>query len=296
MLDLNLLVSRMAQVLRRTIGEQIEVITPLDHTLARVRVDPGQMEQVILNLALNAQDAMPQGGTLTLETRNVTPDDSRAGACGEGAVGCVHLLVSDTGTGMDEMTRSRIFEPFFSTKEQGKGTGLGLSAVYGIVQQSGGAVWVESAPGEGSTVTICLPRVPEEEPVGFQVAAADRAVTILLAEDEAPVRRIARRILERAGYRVLEAEGPEQALQIAEGYDRAIHLLLTDVIMPGGSGPELADQLLKLRPEVKVIYMSGYTREAISGPGLLDPGTELLRKPFEPAELMRRVRERLGEG
>lgn len=298
-LDLNEVARRMESVLRRTIGEHIEFVTRLDPALGRTRVDPGQIEQVIANLALNARDAMPGGGMLTLSTRNVGPEHAGAGNCSAGGTpGCVQLVVSDTGAGMDEMERSRLFEPFFTRKGkgQGEGCGLGLAAVHGIVQQSGGDIRVESAPFEGTTFTICFPRAAEEPPAPRRqpTPGVPGTGTVLLAEDEPSVRKIARRILERGGCHVLAAGNAAEAMRLAGSHDGPIHLLLTDTIMPGGSGPELAVMLSELHPQTKVIFMSGYTEDVLAPSGVLDAETVFLQKPFEPAQLMGLVSEQLA--
>ncbi|MGI9189787.1 MAG: PAS domain S-box protein [Longimicrobiaceae bacterium] len=297
--SLNELVQGVEKMLRRVIGEHIRIETRLDPAAGLVKADPGQLEQVIMNLAVNARDAMSGGGTLTIRTEEVHCDLSADGA-GEGPLtDCVRLSVSDTGTGMDEATRARIFDPFFTTKEREKGTGLGLSTVSGIVEQSGGSIQVRSTPGEGSSFVISLPRCPQEAevedlreaPAAVPVAGAG---TVLLVEDDEPVRRLARRALERGGYDVLEAAGGEQALSVANDFDRPLDLLLTDVVMPGLGGRALAERLAPLRPEMKVAYMSGYPIGAIDSQGSLDPGMVLLQKPFGPDELMARVGALLG--
>jgi PAS domain S-box-containing protein len=295
-LDLNALVSELEKMLRRLLGEDIELATGLDPALGRVKTDPGQFEQVVMNLSVNARDAMPQGGKLTLETANVELDDVYAREHYPARPGPYAMLaVSDTGTGMTEEVQAHLFEPFFTTKEKGKGTGLGLATVYGIVKQSGGFIWVYSELGRGSTFKIYLPRV--DEPVGTRegptvaTPIARGTETVLLAEDEAPVRAVARHVLERYGYTVLEAPNAEAALDIAERHSGPIHLLLTDVIMPGMSGRDLALRLAPLRPETRVIYMSGYTDDAITRHGVLEPGLSYVQKPFTPDMIARKVRE-----
>ncbi len=298
-LDLNRVVAGMDKMLRRLIGEDIDLATVQSRLLGRVRADAGQMEQIILNLAVNARDAMPHGGKLTIETANVELDESYARAhVGVTPGAYVLLAVSDTGHGMDEKTKSHMFEPFFTTKEPGKGTGLGLATVYGIVQQCSGHIWVYSEPGRGATFKIYLPRVGEES----QTAAMEKSQedepagteTILLVEDEQSLRALAREVLASKGYNVLEAESAPDALRLAADTTSLIHLLLTDVVMPEFSGREVADRLKPLHPETKVLYMSGYTDSAIVHHGVLDPDTAYLQKPFTPGALLRKVREVLA--
>jgi PAS domain S-box-containing protein len=296
-LDLNSLLRNADQMLRRVIGEDIELITHLPPGLGRVKADRGQIEQVIMNLAVNARDAMPQGGRLMLEAANVELDSGYARSH-EGVLPGPYVMIamSDTGTGMDAETRAHIFEPFFTTKEHGKGTGLGLSTVYGIVKQSGGNIWVYSEPGKGTTFKIYLPRIDQAEKV---IAAGELRVekllpgseTILLVEDEEAVRSLAREALEFRGYRVLETKGATEALKAGEQHKEHIHLLLTDVVMPQMGGRELAELFAPLHPETKVLYMSGYADNAVVHHGLLDPGTALLDKPFTAESLARKIRE-----
>src|SRR5881396_2639989 len=276
--DLNRLVRDVAKMLRRLIGEDIVLETALAPELGAVRVDAGQMEQVLVNLAVNARDAMPEGGRLTIKTDNVDAGGSQ-----------VLLHVSDSGVGMDEEVQAHLFEPFFTTKPRGKGSGLGLATVYGIVRQSGGHIAVDSAPGRGATFRIYLPRVeapldPTDRPTPVTAPAAG-SETILLVEDEHLVRLLARKVLERAGYRVLVAAGGAEALELAERYAGPIHLLLTDVVMPGMNGRALMRRLAPLRPDLRVLYMSGYADEAVAQHGVLDPGTAFLQKPFTPGGL-----------
>jgi CheY-like chemotaxis protein len=261
-------------------------------------VDPAQLEQVVLNLAVNARDAMPAGGRLVIEMRNVVLDEAFAASrAGVRPGPHVMLAVSDTGVGMDPETRARVFEPFFTTKPAGQGTGLGLATVYGIVKQSGGSIWVDSAPGRGTTFRIYLPRW-EEAPGAAGTATRPASSpggseAVLLVEDDAAVRGIAREILERAGYRVLEADGPERALELAAEEPGVIHLLLTDVVMPRISGPELARRLIAGRPGLKVLYTSGYEEGIVGEQGAPGPRAGFVRKPFTPEQLRQKVREAL---
>ena len=296
-IDLNSLVTNMVKMLRRMIGEGIKLNTLLASDLASIKADPGQIEQIMLNLAVNAKDAMPNGGTLTVETANVELDQDYANLHLNVVPGpYVMLSVSDTGVGMTPEVRERVLEPFFTTKEKGKGTGLGLATVYGIVKQSGGNIWIYSEPGQGSTFKIYLPRVEEDTDFLQQVAVAapsqHGSETILLVEDEKMVRSLALTILKRQGYKVLEAENGDRAFSIAQEQDaNSIHLLLTDVVMPGMSGHELSERLKPQCPGMRVIYMSGYTDEAIvEKHGLSAPGIHYLQKPFPPDTLVKKVR------
>ncbi|HET7789571.1 MAG TPA: ATP-binding protein [Gemmatimonadales bacterium] len=296
-MDLNETVSGMRNMLRRLIGEDIELIVQSTPELGHVRADPGQMEQVVLNLALNARDAMPRGGRLIIETANVELDEEYArGHLGGTAGPHVMLAVTDTGVGMDAVTRARIFEPFFTTKEKGKGTGLGLATVYGIVRQSGGSIWVYSEPGAGTIFKVYFPRsfdVATPAVGALQRAEADGTETVLVVEDDDAVRTLARRGLEGYGYRVIEARNPGEAVAVSERHVGSIHLLVTDVVMPGQYGPELAQALRRERPELRVLYMSGYTDNAIAHQGLLEAGSAFLEKPFTPGNLAAKVRATL---
>jgi two-component system, cell cycle sensor histidine kinase and response regulator CckA len=293
-LDLNEVIDGMQKLLRRVIGEHIELRTTRRRT-GHVKVDPGQMEQVIMNLVVNARDAMPKGGTLTIETANVELDDTASAAhVGAQPGPYVMLAVTDTGAGMDPETQARIFEPFFTTKPTGKGTGLGLSTVFGIVQQSGGTVWVYSEPGKGTTFKIYLPRTTEvghEERAAPVMHATRGSETVLLVEDEAQVRAVVRTVLTKAGYQVLEAHDGEDALRMCERFSGSIHLVLTDVVMPKMSGRELAERVSSFRPETKVLFMSGYTDDTVVHHGTLAEGMEFIQKPITPDALMRRIRE-----
>jgi CheY-like chemotaxis protein len=282
--DLNEVVSGAQQLLTRVIGEDVDLAARLDPDLGRVKVDPGQMEQVLMNLAVNARDAMPRGGKLTIETHNVEIESGPA----------VLLAVSDTGAGMDEETKSRIFEPFFTTKEQGRGTGLGLATVYGIVKQSGGVIWVYSEPGKGATFKIYLPRVDEPVSPKPDAAAPSGSLggteTVLLVEDEDRVRAVVRQLLERQGYTVLAAPDADVGLARAVAWSGPIHLLVTDVVLRGMSGRDLAARLAAERPETRVLYMSGYAADAVVRHGTLQPGLAYIQKPFTPDGLARKVR------
>ncbi|HUL29027.1 MAG TPA: PAS domain S-box protein [Thermodesulfobacteriota bacterium] len=301
-LDINLLVSNMDKMLRRMIGEDIELVTLLAKDLGRVKADPGQIEQVILNLAVNAKDAMRSGGKLTIETAAVTLDETYARShIGITPGNYLMLSMSDTGVGMTPETKGRIFEPFFTTKDKGKGTGLGLSTVYGIIQQSGGSIWVYSEPGLGTTFKIYLPAIEGDaeffRPAAVSTKLLQGSETVLLVEDEEMVRKLACAVLEKYGYRVLEASSGDSALAVAQGQDgNPIHLMVTDVVMPGMSGRQLADHLVSLRPDLKVLYMSGYTDNAIVHHGVLDPGISYIQKPFTPDALASKVREVLDGG
>jgi two-component system, cell cycle sensor histidine kinase and response regulator CckA len=295
-LDLNAVLVNMEEMLRHLIGDDIELVLVPGSGLGRVNVDPRQLEQVILNLVVNARDAMPQGGELTIETANVELDEWYARCYADVQPGpYVQLTVADTGCGMDAATRARLFEPFFTTKARGKGTGLGLSIVYGVVTQSGGHIEVDSVAGRGTHVTIYLPQV-EKAVVSPRSSAPSStplqgSETILLVEDEAEVRAAVLESLEMRGYTVLKARHGREALQICRRHEGPIHLLLTDVMMPQMTGPELAQRVAPLRPAVKVLYMSGYTSDALTQRQVVDLGTTFLQKPFTPDALARKVRE-----
>lgn len=298
-LDLNVVITEVEKMLRRLIGEDIELTAVLEPGLGRVKADQGQIEQVILNMAVNARDAMPQGGKLSLETANVEIDEAFAQSSPypvqTGPYVC--LTVTDTGIGMDAATQAQVFEPFFTTKEKGKGTGLGLSMVYGVVKQSGGYINVFSEPGAGTTFKVYLPSVPEtitsEQPRANLSNCLRGTETVLLVEDEDGLRTLTRNLLERSGYTVLVAKDGKEALQTSEQHKATIHLLLTDVVMPGMSGPILAQQLTQQRPEIKTVYMSGYTGKTVAGHAVLDPGSFFLMKPFTRESLASKIREAL---
>jgi PAS domain S-box-containing protein len=299
-LDLNALLRNLQKMLHRVIGEDIELVTRLADDLGRVKVDPGQIEQVIMNLAVNARDAMIEGGKLTIETANVELDEEYARRHVAVTPGrYVMLAVSDTGVGITPEVRERIFEPFFTTKKGGEGTGLGLSTVYGIVKQSGGNIWVYSEPEKGTTFKIYLPLVNEpleEKKERVVKEASPRGnETILVVEDDEVVRKLAVRILREQGHRVLEASQGVDAFLICEEHKGPIHLLVTDVVMPKMSGRELAERITSIRQEVKVLYMSGYPDDTIAHHGILNEGTNYIQKPFTVEELARKVREVLDK-
>jgi PAS domain S-box-containing protein len=298
-LDLNAVVKDMEKMLKRLIGEDVQLKTALDPELMRIKADQGQIEQVIMNLAVNARDAMLNGGELRLNTSNFYMDEDfiRRYPYPVLVGDYVLLTASDNGSGMDATTRARVFEPFFTTKEKGKGTGLGLSMVYGVVKQSGGYIDVVSEPGAGATFKIYLPKVAvtadPQKPTAELPASPHGNETLLLVEDEASLRKLSRHLLELCGYGVLEAESGAEALKIAQEHTGVIHLLLTDVVMPGMSGRVLADQLVKHRPETRVVYMSGYTGQTVGEHGVLAEGSFFLPKPFTREALARKVREAL---
>jgi PAS domain S-box-containing protein len=297
-INLNDIATENFKMLNRMIGEDIDLVMIPGQNLWPVRADAGQIEQVIMNLAVNARDAMPSGGKLTIETANVNLDDDAARVHAPLKAGdYVMFAISDTGVGMDGDTQSHIFEPFFTTKGT-KGTGLGLSTVYGIIKQSGGYIWVYSEVGRGTTFKIYLPRVAAVGESMAHVAGPPQlqkvepgTETILLVEDEANLRYLARQYLEKQGYKVIEAADGAVAVQIAVAHEAVIHLLLTDVIMPGMNGRELAQRISEIRPNVKILYMSGYTENVIGHNGMLEPGVRLLQKPFNLRDLKNKVRE-----
>jgi two-component system cell cycle sensor histidine kinase/response regulator CckA len=296
--DVNAIVSDMERLLRPLIGENVEVVTTLAPDAAHTRADAGQLEQVLMNLVVNAKDAMPGGGKLAIQTKNLFVDENhRRGQTFIRPGDYVLLTVSDTGLGMDKETQSRIFEPFFTTKEKGKGTGLGLSTVYGIVKQSGGYVMVQSEEGRGTSFHIYLPRVEgvaERHPAPVAHTALGGTETVLLVEDEAPVRQLVRDTLAAKGYQVVEAENGEAGLAAAAQHKGNIDLVITDVVMPGLGGRDLVKQLAQTRPQTKVLYLSGYTEDAILSDGAIEKGTAFLQKPFTLQNLSRKVREVLG--
>jgi PAS domain S-box-containing protein len=294
-LDLNDVLHTMDKMLQRILGEDVDLVSLPEQALGRVNADPSSVEQVIMNLVVNARDAMPTGGKLTIETANVTLDDAYAiRHVGITPGPYVMLAVTDTGIGMDKATLARVFEPFFTTKDRGKGTGLGMSTVFGIVQQSGGSVWIYSEVGRGTTVKVYLPRTDrsiEAMTVPAEPIDCRGTETILLVEDEDQVRAAALGILSRQGYDVIEARSGGEALLICEKHLRPIHLLLTDVVMPQMSGPELSKRLAALEPNMKLLCMSGYTDDSIFRHGVLEAEIAFLQKPFTPQTLTRRVRE-----
>jgi two-component system, cell cycle sensor histidine kinase and response regulator CckA len=300
-LNLNTLVSDMEKMLPRLIGEDIALNFILEPNLGQVKADPGQIEQVIMNLAVNSRDAMPNGGKLTIETANVELDMAFTRQHPGSRVGkYVTLAVTDTGTGIDPEIQSQIFEPFFTTKERDKGTGLGLATVYGVVKQSGGYIALDSEKGKGARFSVYLPRVEEILPRPEVRASSPGNLrgseTVLLVEDAEPLRKLAHMFLQESGYNVLDAADGTEALEVARGCSRPIHLLLTDVVMPGINGRVLAERLAAMQPSMKVLYMSGYTDSFIAGHGVLEAGTHLLHKPFTQEALARKVRELLDDG
>ena len=296
-MDLNAVLKNIQQLLQRLIGEDTELILLPTPELGHVKADPGQIEQVLMNLALNARDAMPKGGKVTIRTANVMVDETFARRHLIAHPGpYIMLSVTDTGSGMDEETQAHIFEPFFTTKEQGKGTGLGLATVYGIVKQSGGSIFVYSEPGKGATCQIYLPRVDEPvtviDSVNSTIEPPHGSETILLVEDEQPVRELVRKVLERNGYRILEARHGDEAIKICAQHNGGeISLLVTDVVMPRMSGREVAERLQVSHPKMKVLYLSGYTDDAVVRHGVLQSMTAFLQKPFTPDALAHKVRE-----
>ena len=293
-LDLNKLVANMEKLLQRLIGEDVVLRTALTSPLGAIKADPGQLEQVIVNLAVNSRDAMPRGGQLTIETSHVELDQEYSDGHLLATPGSYVLLtITDTGTGMDADTKSHMFEPFFTTKEQGKGTGLGLPTVYGIIEQSGGYVWVYSELGHGTAFKIYLPRVDAaaEAPPAAEAPAPRGTETVLVVEDDEQVRRLTRKMLEARGHTVLVAADGAAAIQLLESHAGPIQLLVTDVVMPGMGGRELVERVAVLRPSMKVLYLSGYTDDAILRHGVLQAGIAFLQKPFAGDALVRKVRE-----
>jgi PAS domain S-box-containing protein len=297
-IHVNTVIAQTEKMLLRLIGEDVELIFGLAPDAGNIKADPGHVEQAIVNLAVNARDAMPLGGRLNIETANVHLDENYARThMGVTPGEFVMIAVSDTGTGMDAETRRRIFEPFFTTKEKGKGTGLGLATVYGIVKQTGGDIWVYSEPMRGTTFKLYFPRVAEAavEAGGSEAAPAGGATeTILVVEDEKAVRELTVRMLERLGYQILTAASGAEAIEISRSHPGTIHLLLTDVVMPNMSGRQLADELAVSRPGMKVLYLSGYTENTVVHHGVLDANVEFLPKPFSREVLSRKLREILS--
>ena len=295
-LDINEVLTDMGKMISRLIGEDIEISVIAAPELWLVEADPGQIEQIVMNLVVNAMDAMPEGGKLTVETANVELDEGffrKHGVTGQ--IGnFVMLAISDNGIGMDRETQERIFEPFFTSKASDKGTGLGLSTIYGIVKQNEGFIWVYTEPRQGSTFKVYLPKTkgsmdPESEDQYFSNELGG-SETVLIVEDDDSVRKLARTSLKRNGYRILEAENGENALRVSEAHDGSIDLILTDVVMPKMSGKDLAELVEKIHPRVKVIFMSGYTNDAIVNHGILTRGVEFIEKPFTPKNLASKVR------
>jgi PAS domain S-box-containing protein len=295
-IDLNPKIAEIERMLRGVLGEDIELLVKLQPELGFVRADQSQIEQVLLNLVVNARDAMPTGGRLVIQTASVDVDEAFEDQhLGLKPGPYVLISVSDTGSGMDRETLEHIFEPFFTTKERGKGTGLGLATVYGIVSQSDGRIWAYSEPGKGTTFRICLPRILRSgEPEASAVPpepAGQGTETVLVVEDETTVRLVAVGSLKKAGYRVLEASHGEEALRVASGHEGPIHLVLTDVLMPGIHGPELVKRLQETRPALRALYMSGHADDALLHHGILEGGLSFLEKPFTRNDLTKKVRE-----
>jgi signal transduction histidine kinase/CheY-like chemotaxis protein len=289
-LDLDTVVTEVEELLRRTLGEHVELVISLAGDLWPVLADPGQLEQVLVNLAVNARDAMPDGGVLTIDTGNITVDaDTIAGGSRAREGRNVRLRVSDTGTGMAADVEQYVFEPFFTTKPDGRGTGLGLATVYGILAQADGNIRIYSEPGTGTTFIITLPvtaeaAIPVAKPVPYR--RAPKGETVLLVEDEEALREVTRRIFSRNGYRVITAANGPEALRIADGHPGEIHLLVTDVVMPHMLGKEVAEKMRLIKPEIEVVFMSGYARPVLASQGRLDPGAALVAKPFSEADLL----------
>jgi two-component system, cell cycle sensor histidine kinase and response regulator CckA len=294
------LVAEMNKMLTRLIGEDIALHATTGKSLGSVKVDPGQFQQILMNLVVNARDAMPDGGTIVIETANVDLDEGYCALHPYVTPGrFVMLSVSDTGKGMSEVVKAHIFEPFFTTKEMGKGTGLGLATTYGVVKQAGGSIEVYSEVGKGTSFRIYLPRVegeavkPRESDLTMELPAGSG--TVLLVEDEVMVRSLGIRILERSGYRVMQAGNGDEAIAMAMGYGERIDLLLTDVVMPGMGGIELANRLTRIHPETRVLFTSGYTENAIVHQGVLDEGVSFIAKPYSPSALAKKIREVLNK-
>ncbi|HEY6948306.1 MAG TPA: ATP-binding protein, partial [Gemmatimonadales bacterium] len=293
-MNLNTLVGEAENLLRRVLGEDIQVVTRLDPDLAVVSVDPGQFHQVVMNLAVNSRDAMPTGGVLTVETRNVRIEEARAAHSGVPPGRYVELSFSDTGAGMDPATKQRLFDPFFTTKEPGKGTGLGLATVHGIVKQTGGEIQVRSEVGKGTTFTIYLPiadQGAEQKARARPLSPSGGVECLVVVDDDDQVRALTTRLLQRAGYMVLTAADGQSALRLLDEFEGPVHLLLTDVVMPGMSGRQLADQVRQLRPQMRVLLMSGYTDAAKLRHGVLENGVELISKPYSSSDLLGKVRQ-----
>ena len=295
-LELNTLIHDMEKMVGRILGEDVELILALSEQLGPIEADPGQIEQVLLNLAVNARDAMPNGGRLIIETKETTLDSPLLGLQLDAKQGnYIVLAVSDTGIGMDENTKSHIFEPFFTTKSEGKGTGLGLATIYGIVKQSRGNIAVYSEPGQGTVFKLYFPRyekggaATKSQPIKPKLVGGSE--TVLLAEDEETLRGLAERVLTKSGYRVLTARDGAEAIKLLETHAGPIHMLVTDVVMPKAGGRQVAEQTIRRFPDAKVLYMSGYTDDAIVLNGVLDAEVEFLQKPFSPDALVAKVRQ-----
>ena len=300
LLDLNTLVVEIDKMLQRLIGEDIDLVSILKPDLGQIKADPGQIEQVLLNLVVNARDAMPRGGKITIETANAELEQSYARSHASVVAGSYVLLaISDTGTGIAQLIQERIFEPFFTTKEVGKGTGLGLSTAYGIVKQSGGYIWVYSEVGKGTTFKVYLPRVDQaddSESVGVMQPELPRGhETVLIVEDEDQLRNMAQKVLEDTGYSVMTAANGEEALSICQDFHGPVDLVIIDVVMPSMSGTELAKRIVPVRPQAKVLYMSGYTDDSIVRHGILEHNVFFLQKPFTLISLTQKVREVLDQ-
>jgi CheY-like chemotaxis protein len=299
-INVNAVLIQTQKMLQRLIGEDIELVLDLGVNVGNIKADPGHVEQAIVNLAVNARDAMPMGGHLRIETSNVALDEHYAKThMGVKPGEFTMIAVSDDGHGMDAETRRHIFEPFFTTKEKGKGTGLGLATVYGIVKQTGGDIWVYSEPGQGTTFKLYFPRVlePLSESSGADPSATRRSggETVLVVEDEQAVRDLTVRILQQLGYTILTASSGAQALEISAAHEGHIDLLLTDVVMPNMSGRQLADQILESRPDTRILFLSGYTENTVVHHGVLDAGVDFLPKPFSRENLSRKLREVLAK-